>query len=128
MNTETSTRRDSNPSERMSARHAVAPRVDIYENADEFLVVVDLPGVSHDKLRIDLEKGQLSLQAEREVPHGRGEAVVAEFGPRHYQRVFALPRGIDAERVAAELKNGVLTLRLPKIASIKPRRIEVKAS
>jgi HSP20 family molecular chaperone IbpA len=129
MNTDTSTtRREADQAERMSARDTVAPRVDIYENTDEFLIVVDLPGVSHEKLRIDLDRGQLSLHAQREVSLGRGEAIVAEFGPRQYQRVFALPRGIDTERVAAELKNGVLTLRLPKSASLKPRRIEVKPS
>jgi HSP20 family molecular chaperone IbpA len=127
MNTETVTRRQDAHPERMSVPHAVAPRVDIYENADEFFILVDLPGVAREQLRIEIDKGQLVLQAERKLASD-GTVVNTEFGTRTYQRVFALPRGIDAERVGAELKNGVLTLRLPKIPAIKPRRIEIKTS
>jgi HSP20 family molecular chaperone IbpA len=126
MNTETTTRRDEGHPERMTARNAVAPRVDIYENAEEFLIVVDLPGVARDSLQIDLDKGQLVLRAERKLDT-RGAGVSVEFGTRSYLRTFALPRGIEAEKVAAELKDGVLTLHLPKLPSLKPRRIEVRA-
>jgi HSP20 family molecular chaperone IbpA len=127
MNTEAITRRDEAQPERMSTQNAVAPRVDIFENADEYLILVDLPGVAREQLRIDLDKGQLVLHAERTIPTG-GTSVVTEFGNRIYHRIFALPRGIDAERVGAELKDGVLTLHLPKIPALKPRRIEIKAS
>jgi hypothetical protein len=97
MNTENIARRHDGQPERMNAQNIVAPRVDIYENAERKLA-------------------------------SEGTSVSVEFGRLAYHRVFALPRGIDTERVGAELKNGVLTLRLPKIPAIKPRRIEIKAS
>jgi HSP20 family protein len=110
--------------ERLSGRPTVAPRVDIFENASEILLLVDLPGVSREHLGIDLEKGQLTLHAER-APEESGTPLATEFGARAYHRVFAVPRGIDAERIAAELKDGVLTLHLPKSAALRPRKIEV---
>jgi HSP20 family molecular chaperone IbpA len=127
MSTETMTRRNETHAERMNPRHTVAPRVDIFENADTFLILVDLPGVPRDRLQIDLDNGQLVLSAERSVAP-TGNATSSEFAPRAYHRAFTLPRGIDTEKVGAELKNGVLTLSLPKSASVKPRRIDVRTS
>ena len=118
-----STRQDRGP-ERLSERPTVAPRVDIYENAEEILLMLDLPGVTREALGIDLENGQLTVHAERAV-ETKGAMLNAEFGARAYHRVFAVPRGIDPQRIVAELKRGVLTLHLPKSAQLKPRRIEV---
>ncbi len=120
-----SDRREGNPSpERLNSRPTVAPRVDIFENASELLLLVDLPGVSREQLGIELDNGQLTLRAER-TPAAAGTTLSAEFGARGYQRMFALPRGIDVEHIGAELKNGVLTLHLPKSAALRPRRIDV---
>lgn len=114
--------------ERVSAQRTVAPRVDILENPDEFLIVVDMPGIQKEQLRIDLDKGQLVLHAERTAKVGGGNVVSAEFGATAFHRVFAMPRGVDHERVSAELKQGVVMLRLPKTPALKPRRIEVRSS
>jgi HSP20 family protein len=104
----------------------LAPAVDVYENADEILLVSDLPGVAPEALKLDLDNGELLLEATRtSVTDSR--LVEAEYGDCTFQRRFALPAGIDGAKVAADLKNGVLELHLPKAEALKPRRIEVRA-
>jgi HSP20 family molecular chaperone IbpA len=112
--------------ERTRERPAVAPAVDIYENQEEILLVADLPGVQRDHVSIDLEKDQLTLQARRSWD-GAPEGFAARFHGFDYYRTFLVPKGIDAEKISAELTNGVLRVHLPKSAAVKPRRIEVRA-
>ena len=106
-------------------RDTVAPPVDVYENADELLVVADVPGATPDGIEIQLEKGQLTMLARR-PDDGAGTPVATEYRARDYFRAFAVPQGIDAAKIDAQLTAGVLRLRLPKSDSLKPRRIEVK--
>jgi HSP20 family protein len=103
----------------------IAPTVDVYENADELLVVADVPGASHDGIDVQLEKGQLTIFARR-GGENTGTPVATEYRSRDYFRVFSVPQGIDASKIDAQLNAGVLSLRLPKSESLKPRRIEVK--
>ena len=103
----------------------VAPPVDVYENAEELLVVADVPGAAHDGIDVQLEKGQLTILAKR-VDENRGDPVAMEYRSRNYFRVFSVPQGIDASKIDAQLSAGVLRLRLPKAESLKPRRSEVK--
>ena len=113
--------------EKLAQRPTVAPFVDIHENADQILVLADLPGVIQDGLKIHLEKGELSFEAQRadagEVGPGQNSS-----GLPDYRRSFVLPQGIDHEKIAAELKNGVLHIHLPKAAALKPRQIPIRAS
>ena len=104
----------------------VAPPVDVYENADELLVVADIPGASSDGIDVQLEKAQLTILAKRADDTAAGDPVATEYRSRDYFRVFSVPQGIDASRIDAQLTAGVLRLRLPKSESLKPRRIEVK--
>jgi len=113
--------------ERVSERPSVAPRVDVFENEKELLVVADVPGVAKDDLHIHVEKGTLILEARRSHST-KGTGVVAEYFPRDYRRAFALPPGLDYDRIEARLSNGVLSLTLPKPAALQPRRIEVRSS
>jgi HSP20 family protein len=113
--------------ERVEQRASVAPRVDVYENSEELLVVADVPGVSRDALTVHVDKGQLTLEARRDTS-ATGTAVLTEFRPADYHRVFSVPQGIDASKIEAELSAGVLRVRLPKSEALKPRRIEIKAS
>jgi len=99
--------------EAVQQRAAVAPRCDVFENKDEVLLVADLPGVTQEALRIDVDDERIVLEAKREA--------------YDFRRAFVLPDGIDREKIDAELKHGVLRLHLPKAAAIKPRRIAVKA-
>lgn len=121
-------RREGNASaERLERRVAIAPPVDIYENADEILVVADMPGAHFDSVNVRLEKEQLFLHA-RCYEQTEGETLLAGARNADYERTFLVPRGIDAEKIAASLRDGVLEIHLPKSQSVKPRRIEVRGN
>lgn len=89
----------------------LTPAVDIYENNEGLTLVTDLPGVSREQLNLGVEQGVLTIEAAADA-HG-------------YYRRFQLPEHLDLDHVQAELKHGVLTLRLPKAEAAKPRKIEV---
>ena len=114
------------PAEKIEQRAVVAPAVDVFENDNELLVVADLPGVTQDKMSIHFEKGRLTIEGRRARP--AHSARIGEIEAADFRRTFLVPQGIDAERIAADLSQGVLSVHLPKHASVKPRRIEVKAS
>ena len=94
-----------------------APPVDVYENAEEYLVVADLPGVTHDDLHIELDRGELRIEATRQVGN--------ESKPIVYRRTFTVPDGVSADNVRAELSNGTVQIHLPKAPDVKPRRIPI---
>jgi HSP20 family protein len=121
------TKYDERSPERVKQRFTVAPRVDVYENANELLLVADVPGATKESVSIQLEKGQLTIEASRadEVP---GSPLIEEYRPADHARVFAVPQGIDAAKIEAHLSGGVLRLRLPKSDALKPRRIEVRSN
>lgn len=122
MSTETNlSKRDNYTPEKMNTRPTHAPPVDIYENKDEILILADLPGVSSETLDVHVDNEQLIIDARRDEA-GAGDE------PFDYRRTFVVPRGIDAERIVANLQHGVLRLTLPKPAAMKPRQIEVKAA
>ena len=98
----------------------VAPRVDILETDHELLVHADMPGVKTGDVDIRFENGELSV-------HGRRNAKAAwDNEATNYFRTFRVTERIAADKIEAELKNGVLTLRLPKVEAVKPKRIAVK--
>jgi len=105
---------------------AVAPAVDIFESEAEYLVVADLPGASENDVKIDVDDGELRLEASRRLEH-RGHALSWEFDPNDYRRIFRIPEAVDTGKITAELKRGVLTLHLPKSDEVRPRSITVKA-
>jgi len=105
------------------------PTVDIVEHKDELLLIADVPGATHDGIDIDYERGQLTVQA-RVVPRHPPERInylLQEYGIGDFCRSFQVGEGIDADKIHAEIAEGVLTVHLPKAAELKPRRIEVKA-
>lgn len=98
----------------------VGPRVDVLETEQEFVVLADMPGVKPGEVDIRFEKGELSV-------HGR-RAAARGYARTNYQRVFAVADTVAADRITAELKSGVLTIKLPKVEAVKPRRIAVAGS
>jgi HSP20 family protein len=112
--------------EAVQQRPAVAPRVDIFENKDEVLLVADMPGVSKEGLNIHLDHEQLTVEG-RVLAETAGRLLAREWRPFDFRRSFLVPKGIDAEKVSAELKQGVLYLHLPKSEAVKPRRVPVQA-
>ena len=103
------------------------PRVDILENADETVLYADMPGVDGDNLDIRFEDRQLTIRGKVELRQTDMNFVDGEYGVGDFYRTFAIGEAIDVEKISAEIKDGVLTLRLPKAESAKPRKIKVKA-
>jgi HSP20 family protein len=111
---------------RQYVQRAVSPPVDVFENADEVLVVADVPGASSDQIDVNVENGTLTLKARRSA-ESSGTALAREYDAHDYTRSFRIPAGIDAANISAEAKNGTVLVRLPKIAAVKPRKIAVRA-
>jgi len=119
--------RESDSAEKIQQRPTTAPLVDIYENAEELLVVADLPGVGKEQLSIHLEKGQLTIEGRR-TEKVEGNILAAEYRPLDFRRTFVVPQGIDINAIAADLSHGILRVHLPKSAALKPRQIEIKTA
>lgn len=107
------------------ARPAVTPPVDILENEAEILLLADVPGATAAELNLTVEHGVLSLQAK--TPALTGEVLLRESADADYQLAFRLPRGVDSDHIAAALKDGVLSVKLPKRETARSRRIPVSA-
>ncbi len=115
--------------ERTRARKAYVPRVDIFETAEEIVVVADMPGVDENSVDITLEKNVLNLTGYVEPVRPENYSLAyAEYDQGDYQRSFTFSDEVDQENIQATVKNGVLHLRLPKAAPVKARKIAVKAA
>jgi len=124
-NTDLAANRTNARVETVQQRETVAPAVDVYENPDELLLLVDVPGATNEGIDVQLDKGQLTIVAKRSED-ASGALLAGEYRTRDYLRVFSVPQGIDSSRIDAQLSGGVLRLQLPKSDSVKPRRIDVK--
>ena len=87
----------------------------------------DLPGVASEDLDIHCENGELKIVGKVAPRNTNIQPLYSEYGIGDFHRAFAVSEVIDTEKISAELKNGVLTVHLPKIERVKPRRIEVKS-
>lgn len=106
----------------------LVPPVDIVEDAEGITVRADLPGVSKDSLSIGVDGETLTVEATVELGEGIAmQAVYAEIRVAQYKRSFVLSRDLDTTRIDAAIRNGVLTMRVPKAEQAKPRRVAVKA-
>lgn len=105
------------------------PVVDVVEDEKEFLISADLPEVTKENVRVTVDKGQLTLSGERkfekEESGKKYHRVERAYG--HFSRSFRLPENVDADKVEAEFKDGVLRIHLAKVEQPGPRQIEVKA-
>jgi HSP20 family molecular chaperone IbpA len=112
-----------------SNERPVAPAVDIFEDSAGITLLADMPGVSRDRLDVRLDgdslviEGRVELNAPAEM-----RALWAEVDVPRFRRSFTLSRELDAARIEANLKDGVLTLRVPKHPHAQPRRIQVRAA
>ena len=104
------------------------PRVDIRESAEGFTVVADLPGADEKSVEATVQNRVLTIEGwtKSEKPE-HGEDLGREFGAGRFRRDFTLPETVDAERIQARVKNGVLTVTLPKREEVKARKIQVTA-
>jgi HSP20 family molecular chaperone IbpA len=117
------------PLQKPAGREAspLVPAVDIIEDAEGIVLAADLPGVAKEDVALCVEADTLTLEGVVKL----GEAptmqpVYAEVGVARYRRSFVLGRDLDTSRIEAEMKNGVLRVRVPKQERAKPRRIDVR--
>jgi HSP20 family molecular chaperone IbpA len=110
------------------AQRAVCPAVDVFEDASGITLLADMPGVPKELLELKIEGDALLIEGGvwPRTPDGM-EAIYAEVRVPRYRRSFTLSRELDTTRIEANLKDGVLNLRIPKQAHAQPRRITVTA-
>ncbi|RZL31942.1 MAG: Hsp20/alpha crystallin family protein [Rubrivivax sp.] len=107
-------------------QRAVPPAVDVFADASGITLLADMPGVPREQLELRVEGDELLIEGAVKQPTPEGlEAVYAEVRVPRYRRSFTLSRELDTQRIDANLKDGVLTLRIPKQAHAQPRRIAV---
>jgi HSP20 family protein len=105
----------------------VLPPVDVYENDNAITLVADLPGVTREQLQVRVDGETLVLEATATIEGPENmELVYGEAQYLAYRRQFTLSRELDASRIEAQLRDGVLRLSIPKAEEAKPRRIEVQ--
>ncbi len=111
--------RESNGTQRDKQYYAraITPPVDVFENADELLLVADVPGVPGSGIDVRVENGTLTLEAKRSADPE------VEFA-----RSFRIPPGVDVAGINAEVKNGTVVVRLPKVAAARARKIAVRSA
>ncbi len=108
---------------------AMTPRVDVLEDDSGITLIADMPGVSKESLEIKVENDALSIEGAITAPTPQAlEATYAEVRVPCYRRSFTLSRELDGGRIEAQLKDGVLKLRIPKHEQARPQRISVKVS
>jgi len=105
------------------------PQVDIFETPDELRVLADMPGVPPDGVNVHLEGDELTIEGHVRPDEYEGlKPLHVEYGVGGYFRRFTLGETIDRDGIKAEMRNGVLALRLPKVEQAKPRKITVQAA
>jgi len=112
------------PATREEERY-LKPPVDIYENELALVVVSDMPGVSHDNVDVGVDNNILTISGK--VKHETcGDEIYREFSLLNFYRQFELSEEVDQDKISADLKNGVLTITLPKVEKPQPKKITIK--
>ena len=118
--------------ERLSVHHADswAPPIDVYETADRYVISAEVPGLTRQDVDLAIEDTRVTIRGQRSDRGAAGGDVLhyhqIERGHGAFARTFEFAEKIDADRVTADLRDGVLTVLLPKAPNTPPRRIEVK--
>jgi HSP20 family molecular chaperone IbpA len=103
------------------------PNADIYETPSHLQVVLEMPGIEKNNIDIRVEDGVLQVQGRLDLSKYSGlQPLYTEYNVGHYARSFQLSSKIDQSKIAAEMKDGVLSLTLPKVEEAKPRTIQIK--
>jgi HSP20 family molecular chaperone IbpA len=109
-----------------AAESVLRPPVDIHETADEIVLRADMPGVTRERLDVRIDGNNLLIEGSIGIaPQEAMTALYADIRSTTYRRQFVLSNELDSASIGASLQNGVLTVRLPKRAEHKPRRIPV---
>jgi HSP20 family protein len=113
--------------ERVRPGRVFIPAVDIYETPEALVLTADMPGVSSDKVTLDLKENLLTIYGQVSPPPEQETLLAQEYAVGDYYREFQVGELVDTAKIEATVKDGVLTLTLPKAEKAKPRRIEVKS-
>jgi HSP20 family protein len=108
-----------------AAEQFIAPAATVLENADGYTLEVEMPGVSKENLEMWVENNELTILGRRSLPVVEGTLIHRESRPENFRRTFELDPSINAEKIAAKIEQGVVTLTLPKAEQVKPRKITV---
>jgi HSP20 family protein len=111
--------------ERTHGGVAFTPRVDIYETDRELVLCADLPGVRPEDVDLRYERGELLLHGRVHPQAPAGSVLLNEYEEGDFYRSFSIHESVDSSKIAAECKNGVLTVHLPKVAAAQPKQIRV---
>jgi len=115
--------------ERREPEFTLRPAVDIFENDHGITMLADLPGVANDRLNLQVDKDTLRISGDAAIGAAQGmEPLWAEVRSTRYERAFTLSTELDAENITAAMKNGVLTVNIPKRAEVRPRKIQVRVA
>jgi HSP20 family protein len=105
------------------------PALDLYQNNDNIVAVVELPGLRKEDIEISLHDGTLTIGGERKEETGNGDSATrTERFTGKFRRSVTLPTRVDANKVNASYKDGILTVTLPKAEEAKPKQIQVNVS
>jgi HSP20 family protein len=101
------------------------PAMDLCETAQAYILTAELPGVAREHVRIDIRDGKLTLQGRRDARVSCEQYHQVERGHGEFCRSVLLPQAVDTATISAEMRDGVLTVTVPKAADAAPRRVEV---
>ena len=105
---------------------AFVPSADIYESENTLTVVLEMPGVSKENVDVNVEDGVLTVEGRIEFSkYEQLQPVYSEYNVGPYRRSFQISNQIDHSKIAAQMRDGIMTLELPKVETAKPRRIQV---
>jgi HSP20 family molecular chaperone IbpA len=107
----------------------LVPAADVFEEADGITLQLDMPGVTKERLNLQADRNTLLIEGtvRLDVPDGM-TALYADVRSTQYRRSFVLSDELESDKAEASLKDGVLTVRIPKRAELRPRRIEVRVA
>lgn len=109
------------------SRKVFLPRTDIIDTGDELLVIADVPGVDEKEVEVTLEKNVLTIEASPAYEKVEKYTLsYSEYAMGDFERKFVVSQDVDRDRIEAHVKNGVLTVKLPKAGPTKTRKIEVR--
>src|SRR6516164_533828 len=117
--------RETRESDRSKAEQFITPAASVTEIADRYMLEIEMPGVKKDGLEISVENNELTIIGRRSLPAVEGTLVHRESRQENFRRVFELDPSIDANKISAQIEQGLVTLTLPKAEHVKPRKITV---
>jgi HSP20 family protein len=117
--------RENRETETRQTESFVTPVASVIEDGESYTLRVEMPGVNKQGLEISMEGNELTIVGRRSLPAIEGTLIHRESRRENYRRTFEIDPSIDANKIAAKIDQGVLTVNLPKAEQVKPRKITV---